>query len=363
MQTMLVTGGAGFIGSNFVRLALAETTARVVVVDKLTYAGHMQNLAAVVDDPRLVFIEGDIGDRRLIERLYRDERPSRVLNFAAESHVDRSIDSPRIFVETNVVGTFELLEGARLFLRTEDESFARRFRFLHVSTDEVFGSLGPGGLFDEESPYAPSSPYAASKAAADHFVRAFNRTFELPTLITNCSNNYGPFQLPEKLIPLTLLKAIRGEDLPIYGDGSNVRDWIHVEDHCRGLLQALEHGRVGDSYGFGASCESSNVDIVDTLCGLLEERLPAAANSALAARGASAYTDLKRFVIDRPGHDQRYAIDAGKARRELDWRPRYDLRSGLAATVDWYLANEEWCRAVRDDGVQGQRLGILAPQA
>jgi dTDP-glucose 4,6-dehydratase len=353
MHTLLVTGGAGFIGCNFVRLALAETGARVIVLDKLTYAGSLENLAEVWGSPRLEFIEGDIADRALVRRIFAERRPSAVVNFAAESHVDRSIDDASAFIQTNVVGTFELLEAAR-----GCEAQGHGFRFLHVSTDEVYGTLGPSGSFSENTPYAPNSPYAASKASADHLVRAYRETYGLPVLITNCSNNYGPYQYPEKLIPLMVLNAVEGRPLPIYGDGGNVRDWLHVEDHCRGLLFALRQGLPGEKYNLGGRSERTNLQIVDALCGVLERELPAAENPALAARGIAAYGDLKSFVADRPGHDRRYAIDDNKARRELGWEPRYDFEVGLAGTVRWYLDHRAWCEAVQADRYRRERLGL-----
>ncbi len=365
MNTYLVTGGAGFIGCNFVRLALAETDARLVVVDKLTYAGSLENLSDVRDNPRFAFVEADIADPAAMHAALQEHRPTAILNFAAESHVDRSIDDPGAFIRTNIVGTYELLEATRAYLTSEDkgsEERRRNFRFLHVSTDEVYGSLGATGLFKETTPYAPNSPYAASKASADHLVRAYHETFRLPTLLTNCSNNYGPYQFPEKLIPLMVLNAAEGRDLPIYGDGGNVRDWLHVEDHCRGLLSVLLHGQVGEKYNLGGNSELTNLEIVDTLCDQLERSLPAAENPALAGRELTAYHDLKVFVRDRPGHDQRYAIDTSKIESELGWKPRHDLASGLAQTVAWYLENRDWCAAVSESGYQRQRLGLSAPK-
>ncbi|MFN8640581.1 MAG: dTDP-glucose 4,6-dehydratase [Candidatus Binatia bacterium] len=359
METIIVTGGAGFIGSNFVRLALAETEARVVVIDKLTYAGNLESLDAVRRHPRFTFVQGDIADRALVDRLYADHQPTWVVNFAAESHVDRSIDGPRAFVETNVVGAFELLDAARLYLREQAPAARERFRFLHVSTDEVYGSLGASGLFSETTPYAPNSPYAASKASADHFVRAYHETYGLPTLITNCSNNYGPLQYPEKLIPLMTLNALEGIALPIYGDGGNVRDWLYVEDHCAGILLVLRRGAVGGKYNIGGANERSNLELIDRLCAVLEELAPAAGNAALQAKGVRRYADLKTFVPDRPGHDRRYAIDAGLIRRELGWTPRHDFESGLRATVEWYLANRAWCDAVQSGRYGRERLGTM----
>jgi dTDP-glucose 4,6-dehydratase len=358
MQTWIVTGGAGFIGSNFARIALRSRDVRLVVLDKLTYAGNLASLADVIDDPRLTFVEGDIADRATVQRVFAAHRPDAVLNFAAESHVDRSIDGPHAFVQTNIVGTFQLLDAARAHCGAAGGAAAGRFRFLHVSTDEVYGTLGDTGLFQEETPYAPNSPYAASKAAADHLVRAWFHTYGLPVIITNCSNNYGPYQFPEKLIPLMLLNALEGRPLPIYGDGGNVRDWLYVEDHCHGILAALERGRPGEKYNIGGENERTNLEIVDLLCECLETHAPAADNASLRARGVSRYTDLKTFVKDRPGHDRRYAIDASKIRRELGWTPAHDFRSGLDRTVQWYLANRHWCAKVQQGTYARERLGL-----
>ena len=345
METLLVTGGAGFIGCNFVRLVLAETRSRVVVLDKLTYAGSLENLADVLGDPRLAFVQGDIADRVEVRRVFAEHRPDAVVNFAAESHVDRSIEDASAFIQTNIVGAFELLEAARRWAGEAGEGF----RFLHVSTDEVYGSLGPTGAFQETTPYAPNSPYAASKAGADHLVRAYHETYGLPALITNCSNNYGPYQFPEKLIPLMTLNALEGKSLPIYGDGGNVRDWIYVEDHCRGVLAALQRGRPGEKYNLGGRSERTNLQIVDALCEILETERPAACS----------YKELKTFVADRPGHDRRYAIDDEKARTELGWEPRQSFESGLRATVRWYLQNRSWCDAVQSGKYGRERLGLL----
>jgi dTDP-glucose 4,6-dehydratase len=354
MRTIVVTGGAGFIGSNFVRLALARTDARVVVADKLTYAGNLESLYDVADDPRYVFEKGDIADRDFAERLYRDYAPQWVVNFAAESHVDRSIDGPRPFVEANILGAFEMLEAARRRHAVAPDS---GFRFLHISTDEVYGSLGPTGLFSESTPYAPNSPYAASKAAADHLVRAYFETYGLPTLLTNCSNNYGPYQFPEKLIPLMILNAVEGRPLPIYGDGGNIRDWLYVEDHCDGILAVLERGAVGGKYNIGGANERTNLQVVDAICAALEELHPAANNPAL--RGAT-YPDLKSFVKDRPGHDRRYAIDPARIGRELGWRSSHSFESGLRETARWYLDSRAWCEAVQGDADARRRLGLSA---
>ena len=354
---MIVTGGAGFIGCNFVRHCLANTDADVLVLDKLTYAGSLESLAEVADDPRYRFARADIADREAVRRLFAEFRPTQVVNFAAESHVDRSIDGPGEFVRTNIVGTFELLEAARHHLASMPDAERGEFRFVHVSTDEVYGSLGETGLFTEETPYAPNSPYAASKAAADHLVRAYFHTYGLPALVTNCSNNYGPYQFPEKLIPLMITNALDGKTLPIYGDGSNVRDWIYVEDHCAGVLLALERGRPGEKYNLGGGNERSNLQVVDSLCGILDREAPAAQNPRLAGRAG--YAELKSFVQDRPGHDWRYAIDSSKVRGELGWRPRHDFESGLRETVRWYLDHRDWCDAVAEDS-QRRRLGLAS---
>ncbi|MEP7013510.1 MAG: dTDP-glucose 4,6-dehydratase, partial [Acidobacteriota bacterium] len=356
-----VTGGAGFIGSNFVRLALAETgdrtVDRLVVFDKLTYAGRPENLDGLAADPRYAFVLGDIADREAVRRAFAQHKPTAVLNFAAESHVDRSIEDPGAFVRTNVTGCFELLDAARGLFRELAPAEREAFRFLHVSTDEVYGSLGPTGAFLETTAYAPNSPYAASKAGADHLVRAYHETFGLPTLLTNCSNNYGPYQFPEKLIPLMILTALEGKPLPIYGDGGNVRDWLYVEDHCRGLLTVLEAGVPGEKYNLGGRSERTNLEIVDALCAALEAERPAAENPALAGRGIASYLDLKTFVADRPGHDRRYAIDETKIRTELGWRPQHDFEAGLAETVRWYLAHRDWCDAIQSSYGR-ERLGL-----
>ena len=360
MESIVVTGGAGFIGSNFVRLALAETSDRVVVVDKLTYSGHRASLADVEKNPRFSFIEADIADRDAMRAAMAAHRPRAVLNFAAETHVDRAIDGPDAFVKTNVNGTYELLVASRahvLALRPADDV---RFRFLHVSTDEVYGTLGETGLFSEETPYAPNSPYAASKAAADHLVRAWRETYGLATLLTNCSNNYGPYQFPEKLIPLMILTALEGKPLPIYGDGGNVRDWLHVEDHCRGILLVLGKGVPGGRYNIGGGNERTNLQIVDALCAALEQERPAGENPKMktSESGKRGYAQLKTFVRDRPGHDRRYAIDASKIRRELGWQPSYSFEEGLLRTVRWYLSHQNWCDVVQAGKDARARVGL-----
>ena len=348
MQTWLVTGGAGFIGGNFVLDAVASGV-RVVNLDALTYAGNRDTLAALEGNPNHVFVHGDIGDHALVARLLAEHRPQAIVNFAAESHVDRSIDGPAAFVQTNVVGTFQLLEAARAYFKGLDAAGQAAFRFLHVSTDEVYGSLGDAGKFTEETPYAPNSPYSASKAASDHLVRAYHHTYGLPVLTTNCSNNYGPFQFPEKLIPLVILKALAGEPLPVYGDGRNVRDWLYVKDHCAAIRRVLEAGRVGETYNVGGDAERQNIEVVKTLCALLDARRPR-------ADGQPRESQIT-FVKDRPGHDRRYAIDASKLQSELGWRPAMSFEQGMAATVDWYLANEAWVKRVLDGSYRLERIG------
>ena len=320
---ILVTGGAGFIGSNFVASTIAATGEPIVNLDKLTYAGSLRNLERLRGDARHTFVQGDIGDRALVRGLLQKHKPRAIVHLAAESHVDRSIAGPAPFIQTNVVGTFSLLEEAR--------AFSDQIRFLHVSTDEVYGSLGPADpAFSETTPYAPNSPYAASKAAADHLVRAYHHTYGLPTLTTNCSNNFGPYQFPEKLIPVTINNALAGKPLPVYGDGRNVRDWLYVLDHCEALRLVLERGRPGETYNIGGGGERANIDLVKTICGLLDKAAP---------RKSGTYAELISFVKDRPGHDRRYAIDSGKIARELGWRAREDFESGLAKTVRWYVEN------------------------
>ena len=355
---LLITGGAGFIGSNLVFHALEHTTDRIVIVDKLTYAGSLLNLEGALADSRVAFVQADIADRDAMARVFADAQPTAILNLAAETHVDRSIDGPRVFIDTNIVGTFVLLETARQFAASLPDAARGEFRFLHVSTDEVYGTLGESGLFSEETPYAPNSPYAASKASADHLVRAYFHTFKLPVLLTNCSNNYGPRQFPEKLIPLVALNALEGKELPIYGDGGNVRDWLHVGDHCAGILQVLRTGRVGEKYNIGGGSERSNVQVVDAICDALEERRPAAANPALGRRQVPSYRALKKFVPDRPGHDRRYAIDATRIQKELGWKPRHTFEAGLRETVGWYLDHLDWCEAIQKGRYDRGRLGL-----
>ncbi len=355
MNTILVTGGAGFIGGNFVLQMLADTDVRIINLDKLTYAGNLDTLASVQGQPRHVFVQGDIGDRALVAWLLGEHAVDAIVNFAAESHVDRSIDGPAAFIETNVVGTFNLLDCAREHWSGLAESAKAAFRFLHVSTDEVYGSLGPTGAFTERTAYAPNSPYSASKAASDHLVRAWHHTYGLPVLTTNCSNNYGPYQFPEKLIPLMIAKARAGEPLPIYGDGGNVRDWLYVADHCRAIARVLEAGKPGEVYNVGGHSEKTNLDVVDTLCALLDEALPDSPHRP--------HAGLKQFVTDRPGHDRRYAIDATKLTRELGWKPQETFETGLRRTLHWYLDNQDWVQRVMDGRYRGQRLGTRTAKA
>jgi dTDP-glucose 4,6-dehydratase len=351
MHTILVTGGAGFIGGCFVRQVLSETTFRIVNLDKLTYAGNLDSLASVINNPRHVFVQGDICDGALVSDLLRKHRVSQVVNFAAESHVDRSIDGPAEFVHTNVVGTFRLLEAARHYWQELGDERAA-FRFLHVSTDEVYGSLGASGYFKETTAYAPNSPYSASKAASDHFVRAYHHTYGLPTLVTNCSNNYGPYQFPEKLIPLMIANAVEGKPLPVYGDGQNIRDWLFVEDHCRAIRRVLGHGTPGEVYNIGGRCERTNLQVVHAICETVDRLRPGLPHSPCKS--------LITFVKDRPGHDRRYAIDCGKIERELGWEPLQNFETGLEVTVAWYLQNTRWIERVQSGGYRRERLGLKA---
>ncbi len=349
MKTLFVTGGAGFIGSNFIQLALQQPDLHIVNFDKLTYAGNLDSLAGVEANPRYRFVQGDICDQALVEKLFTEVQPAAIVHFAAESHVDRSIDGPGAFIETNINGTFSLLEAARSYRRTLADEQQDAFRFLHVSTDEVYGSLGETGYFTEDTPYAPNSPYSASKAASDHLVRAYHHTYGLPILMTNCSNNYGPYQFPEKLIPLMILNALEGKPLPVYGTGSNIRDWLYVEDHCRAILAVLEQGKPGEKYNIGGRNEKTNLEIVHTLCAILDEKQP--------RLDGRSYKEQITFVKDRPGHDLRYAIDAGKIERELGWTPAETFETGIVKTVEWYLANQSWCRRVTDGSYRRERLG------
>ncbi len=339
LTSVLVTGGAGFIGANFIHQWIQSVQAAIVNLDKLTYAGNLENLASLTGQPRYVFVRGDIGDRELVSGLLQQHRPQAIVNFAAETHVDRSIHGPEDFIQTNVVATFRLLDEARGYWQALPAEDKARFRLLHVSTDEVYGSLeSHDAPFSETTPYAPNSPYAASKAASDHLVRAYFHTYGLPTLTTNCSNNYGPYQFPEKLIPLVILNAIAGKPLPIYGDGSNVRDWLYVGDHCKAVCRVLERGRPGETYNIGGRNERCNLEVVRTICALLDELHP---DSPVIP-----HAKLITFVKDRPGHDHRYAIDASKIERELGWNPIETFESGIRKTVQWYLDNQEWARQV-----------------
>lgn len=349
---VMVTGGAGFIGSALVRQLIAEEKEAVVInVDNLTYAGNLETLECVSCSPRHHFERVDICNAKNMSQLFDEYEPDAVVHLASETHVDRSIDRPAAFVQTNIIGTYTLLEAAREYWMCKRKKGTGDFRFLHVSTDEVFGSLGATGYFSETSAYSPNSPYAASKAAADHLVRAWNKTYDLPILITNCSNNFGPFQFPEKLIPLMILTALEERPLPIYGDGQNVRDWLYVEDHCRAIRRVLAAGKVGESYNIGAHNEKANLEVVSLLCLLLDELSP--------RRNGKSYQDLIIFVQDRPGHDRRYAIDATKVIEELGWTPRESFESGLRKTVEWYLANLSWCERVQGGAYQGERLGVI----
>jgi dTDP-glucose 4,6-dehydratase len=358
METMVITGVAGFIGSNFVRLARKETSSRLVVVDKLTYAGTLKNLEGIVDDDRIEFVQADIKDAVKMQEVFRNFQPTSLVNFAAETHVDRSIENPSLFIETNVLGTGVLLETTRTYLAQCNLTVRKAFRFLHISTDEVYGTLGASGRFSEDTPYAPNSPYSASKAGADHLVRSYYETFKVPTLTTNCSNNYGPFQFPEKLIPLVILNALEARSIPIYGDGMNIRDWLYVEDHCEALLRVLEGGVPGQRYNIGGDCERSNVEIVDGICQSLEMFFPASSNPACSTQKISQYSELKTFVPDRPGHDRRYAIDPHKIQTELGWTPRRTVEDGLRQTVHWYLQHQDWCQSVLHEKYDRTRLGL-----
>ena len=349
---ILITGGAGFIGSTVVRMLLqnsASQVSQVLVFDKLTYAGNLASLASVSADPRFSFVQADICDRDAVSGALSRFRPEIIMHLAAESHVDRSIDKPSAFIETNLVGTFVMLEQSLAYWRGLSAAQHEAFRFLHISTDEVFGSLGADDLFHEDTPYAPNSPYSASKAGSDHLVRAWAHTYDLPAIITNCSNNYGPYQFPEKLIPLMILNAIEGKSLPVYGKGENVRDWLFVDDHAAALQLVAQKGVPGQTYNIGGRCEMRNIDVVGMICDILDELRP---------RERSSYRDLITFVRDRPGHDMRYAIDCSKIERELGWLPTETFESGLRKTVEWYLSNAEWWQAVRSGAYRGERLGL-----
>ncbi|MFK8332814.1 dTDP-glucose 4,6-dehydratase [Pseudomonas sp. BJa5] len=349
---ILITGGAGFIGSALIRHLIGATEHEVLNLDKLTYAGNLESLASIATDTRYEWVQADIADQAKVSEVLQRFQPQAIMHLAAESHVDRSIDGPAAFIQTNIVGTYALLEATRAYWQALPAGQREAFRFLHVSTDEVYGDLHRAdGLFSETAPYAPSSPYSASKAASDHLVRAWQRTYGLPVLVSNCSNNYGPYQFPEKLIPLMITSALAGKPLPVYGNGLQVRDWLYVEDHVRALLKVLAEGKVGETYNIGGHNEQENIDVVRSLCALLEALRPEH------PAGVSRYAELITYVEDRPGHDRRYAIDAGKIERELGWVPEETFESGLRKTVQWYLDNLEWCQRVQDGSYQGQRLG------
>ncbi|WP_428942375.1 dTDP-glucose 4,6-dehydratase [Xanthomonas oryzae] len=351
MATWLVTGGAGFIGGNFVLEAVARGI-RVVNLDALTYAGNLNTLASLEGNPDHVFVKGDIGDGIVVARLLQEHQPDAVLNFAAESHVDRSIEGPGAFIHTNVVGTLALLEAVRDYWKSLPTARSDAFRFLHVSTDEVYGTLGETGKFTETTPYAPNSPYSASKAASDHLVRAFHHTYGLPVLTTNCSNNYGPYHFPEKLIPLVIAKALAGEPLPVYGDGKQVRDWLFVSDHCEAIRTVLAKGKVGETYNVGGNSERQNIEVVQAICALLDQHRPRDDGKPRASQIT--------YVTDRPGHDRRYAIDASKLKNELGWEPAYTFEQGIAQTVHWYLTNQAWVQGVLDGSYRLERIGASA---
>ena len=350
MKTFFVTGGAGFIGGNFILNLMKTGQAIVINYDKLTYAGNLDTLISIEENPHYTFEQGDICDRDRLKKLFARHTIDVVVHFAAESHVDRSIETPGDFVQTNVLGTYELLEIAHWYWRGLNKTRQDNFRFLHVSTDEVYGSLGKTGLFTEQTAYAPNSPYAATKASSDHLVRAYHKTFNLPVLTTNCSNNYGPYQFPEKLLPLMITKALSGKPLPVYGDGKQIRDWLYVEDHCRAILEVLEKGTLGQVYNIGGHNEKTNLEVVQTLCNILDEMVPDSLYRP--------HKSLISFVEDRPGHDRRYAIDAGKIKKELGWVPRESFETGLQKTVSWYLENKTWTERLQSGAYRGERLGL-----
>ena len=360
METFIVTGGAGFIGVNFVRFVLERTQANVVVVDKLTYAGNLCSLQDLLGDSRVTFLESDIGNRKDMAGMFQEFQPTGVLNFAAETHVDRSIEDPEPFVDTNLVGTAVLLSEAWKYFRQAPVSIKQQFRFLHVSTDEVYGTLGAEGLFTEQTPYAPNSPYAATKAGADFLVRAYHETYGLPVLITNCSNNYGPYQFPEKLIPLMFLNGLEGKPLPVYGDGGHIRDWLFVEDHCEALLCVFKNGKIGEKYNIGGANERTNLEVLKVLCQCLESIAPARSNESLKHQGIKNYLSLIQFVPDRPGHDRRYGIDSTKLQSELGWAPSHSFEERMQQTVGWYMQNREWCNTVLSEKYGRERLGLVS---
>ena len=354
MKTIMITGGAGFIGSALIRFLINDTQNTVINIDKLTYAGNLESLKPISHDSRYHFVQADICNAEIMAHIFAEFQPDLVMHLAAESHVDRSIDGPAEFIQTNIVGTCTLLEVAREYWNKLNADKKAEFRFHHISTDEVYGDLqGTDDLFIETTPYAPSSPYSASKAGSDHLVRAWFRTYGLPVIITNCSNNYGPYHFPEKLIPLVILNALEGKSLPVYGKGEQIRDWLFVEDHARALYKVVTEGKVGETYNIGGHNEKQNIEVVQTICSLLEEIAPKK------PKGVTAYQDLITFVTDRPGHDHRYAIDASKIERELGWKPKETFETGLRKTVQWYLDNNEWCQHVQDGSYQRERLGSI----
>jgi len=354
MKTILVTGGAGFIGSAVIRFLLTETNCKVINLDKLTYAGNLLSIPDVENNPNYVFAKMDICDKAGVEALVNEHQPDSIMHLAAESHVDRSIDGPAEFIQTNIVGTYNLLDVAKSYWNSLTDNKKAAFRFHHISTDEVYGDLADSGLlFTENTSYDPSSPYSATKASSDHLVRAWHRTYGLPVVITNCSNNYGPYHFPEKLIPLIILNALKGKDLPIYGDGSQIRDWLYVEDHARALYKVVSEGAVGETYNIGGHNEKKNIDVVKTICAVLDKRITDKPNSI------SHFAELITFVKDRPGHDLRYAIDANKIASDLGWKPVETFESGIEKTVDWYLSNLDWCQQVQDGSYQQERLGEI----
>ena len=352
MKTVyFVTGGCGFIGANFIQYLLKKTKPKSVInLDKLTYAGNQKNLAVFEQDPRYIFVHGDICDAELVSRLFTEYQPNYIINLAAESHVDRSIDGPAEFIQTNIVGTSVLLQESLKYYSTLNGKESERFRFHHVSTDEVFGSLSESGFFTEETPYDPSSPYSASKASSDHLVRAWHRTFDLPVLISNCSNNYGPYQFPEKLIPLMILNCLEEKPLPVYGTGENIRDWLYVEDHCDAIYTILQKGTIGETYNVGGNNEIKNIQIVEVICDVLNDIHPAGSGKS--------YHELITFVKDRPGHDFRYAIDASKLKKQIGWEPKESFNTGIQKTIEWYLKNEEWWKIIQENTYKQERLGI-----
>ena len=352
MKTVyFVTGGCGFIGANFIQYLLNKTKPKSVInLDKLTYSGNQKNLADFEQDPRYIFVHGDICDAELVSKLFTEYQPNYIVNFAAESHVDRSIDGPAEFIQTNIVGTSVLLQEALKYYSTLKGKESERFRFHHVSTDEVFGSLSESGFFTEETPYDPSSPYSASKASSDHLIRAWHRTFDLPVLISNCSNNYGPYQFPEKLIPLMILNCLEEKPLPVYGTGENIRDWLYVEDHCDAIYTILQKGTIGETYNVGGNNEIKNIQIVEVICDILNDIHPAGSGKS--------YHELINFVKDRPGHDFRYAIDASKLKKEIGWEPKESFNTGIQKTIEWYLKNEEWWKTIQENTYKQERLGI-----